>query len=78
MKCERKLNQSLRFVWKKLREQYHTYAKIEGWKTDQEICAHPGAWCSPLSERMDEMRRHVTEAMITASSMRANVVFMTA
>ena len=26
MKCERKLNQSLRFIWKKLREQYHTYA----------------------------------------------------
>ena len=34
--------------------------------------------CSPLSERMGEMRRHVTETMITASSMRANVVFMTA
>ena len=34
--------------------------------------------CSPLSERMGEMRRHITEAMITASSMRANVVFMTA
>ena len=26
MKCERKLNHSLLFVWKKLREKYHTYA----------------------------------------------------
>ena len=38
----------------------------------------PRNMCSPLSERMGEMRRHITEAMITASSMRANVVFMTA
>ena len=38
----------------------------------------PRNMCSPLSERMGEMRRHVTETMITASSMRANVVFMTA